>query len=409
MKSYPVVLNHSAAIISASRCCLSASPYWTSCVCMLLLACSDGNGKLFEEVDGLLPAAAPVAVPPPAAVKEARAAPLPEPPARAAPDPEQPGDGLPLDEPEPPVESPQPPVVEQPEPVVPRIVAISPPDGATGVTNDATIVITFSEVMDQELTERAYQSESIPSTLVDFAWNDAGTELTIAPRAPLEYATGSDPTAVEARRFSFFMSASAEDLEGHRLEAPQESSFSILRQIESTFFAVQNRDLSGSFRSNDTYGQGQCARGQINMCVGDSGLGGLDEQYRGFMTFDLSSIPADSAVLVGARLSLEITERAGNPFFALGGLFLERTRFDSIGSDAFGSEPLDELGTIATAGNTGTVLDVDVRDAVAVDVGEDGLSQYRLRFEETTDSDGNADAIVSAWDTQSLSVTYLLP
>lgn len=37
------------------------------------------------------------------------------------------------------------------------------------------------------------------------------------------------------------------------------------------------------------------------------------------------------------------------------------------------------------------------------------LTQYWLSFEDDADGDNNADAILSAWETQALDVTYLFP
>jgi uncharacterized protein YutD len=36
------------------------------------------------------------------------------------------------------------------------------------------------------------------------------------------------------------------------------------------------------------------------------------------------------------------------------------------------------------------------------------MSQFRLRFEEVTDDDGNADVIVSDWSTQQIRVVFLM-
>jgi len=193
------------------------------------------------------------------------------------------------------------------------------------------------------------------------------------------------------------------------MAAPQEFSFSVLRQIDVTLLAIQDRDLTGSYRSNDTYGTGACARDQINMCVGDERVGGNNMQYKGFVTFDLSVLPTSMARLSSAQLNLQITGMSGNPFGGLGGLFLEHTRFDVIGAEAFVAEPLADLGRIANGGTAGTLLGLDVLSAVELDVDEQGTTQYRLSFEDATDADRTADAIVSAWTTQSLSLSYLLP
>jgi hypothetical protein len=308
--------------------------------------------------------------------------------------------------PDPPPETMEEPPV--PEPEAPVVVSVSPADGAVGVDNGQNIVITFSVPMDREATEGAYQSESVPSGSVSFVWNDAGTELTIVPDAPVAYPVGDDPAQVPSRRVSFFISSSAADLEGRGLSAPFESSFSLLRRVELTLFATQDRNLSGSFRSNDTYGAGQCARAQINMCVGDVRVGNANAQYKGFISFELAELP-EEAQSVSAELTLEITGMSGNPFGGLGGLVLEHASFDVIGAEAFSAQALDEMGLIANAGGTGTIVSADVASAFMADHSGRAMTQYRLSFEDNTDGDNTSDAIVSAWDTQTIDVSYLIP
>lgn len=405
MKSYPVV--RMVSRLAASVC---------------LVACSSGNGALFEDMaeEAQESSAEPPAEPAPS-VEPSSDDPAP---VTSTPGDEQPSDEQPSDD-DLPLEGgfPNPPVNEVPEPVDttaeeepppvsepagPVVVSVSPPDGALGVDNGQNIVIVFSSPMDREATERAYQSESIPSSAVSFVWNDESTELTIVPDAPLAYPVGDDPEQVPALRVSFFVSASATDAEGRSLPAPFESSFSLLRRIERTFFALQDRDLSGSFRSNDTYGTGACARGQINMCVGDVRVNGENEQSRGFISFDLVELP-EAAQSVSAELTLEITGTSGNPFGGLGGLVLEHASFDAIGSEAFSAQALGVMGLIAVAGGTGTLVSADVGSAFSSDRAERSMTQYRLRFQDETDGDNNSDAILSTWDTQRLDVSYLIP
>jgi hypothetical protein len=412
--------SHSA--VHLSRHAVTSSPFahrrrtFRMFACGGWLACAGsfacgGNGALFDELPPVERGAAvlPDAVP---AMNEPSPAPVtPEEEMRTDLSELVSEDGLPLVGNVPgPVTMDPTPVPDPPEePAVsegPAIISVTPEDGASGVSNDANIVIRFSEPMDQQATEAAYQSESLPSDSVSFIWNEDGTELTIVPDQLLEYATGAVPDEVEARRVTFFVSASATDVEGRRLGQPYEGSFSLLRQIEFTLFAVQDRDLSGSFRSNDTYGAGDCARGQINMCVGDVRVAGQSEQYRGFISFELLPVP-DEAVDVSALLSLQIADTSGNPFGNLGDLMLEHASFDEIGPDAFSADALDDLGAIAEPG--GAILSADVTSAVIADHLERDVTQYRLRFEDETDGDGLSDTMISAWDTQTIDVSYLLP
>lgn len=377
-----------------------------------LLACGSGSDSLFDDItlpSGTDPDGSSVSEPPPAVNTESTP---PEPPLTTDASGEQPNPELPLageGEISPSEPGTSPPLEPNPaEPALPVIVRVSPEDGSSAVESDVAIVIEFSVPMNRELTESAYQSESIPSSGVTFSWNEESTELTVTPNEPLEYDVGTDPAEVDARRYSFFLSASAEDVEGQRMAVPQEFSFSVLRQIDLSVLAVQDRDLTGSYRSNDTYGAGACARAQINVCVGDERAGGNNMQYKGFLTFDLSRLPASMARVSSAQLSLQITGISGNPFAGLGGLFLEHTRFDVIGADAFGAEPLAELGRIANGGSAGTLIGLDVLSAVERDVSE-GVTQYRLAFEDATDGDRTADAVVSPWTTQRLDLSYLIP
>jgi hypothetical protein len=307
--------------------------------------------------------------------------------------------------------APSPPGSQAPE--GPVIVSVSPADGALGVSGDASIVIRFSEPMDREDTEAAYQSESVPSGSVSFAWSEDDTELTITSLEPLAYDVGEDPSSVQARRVSYFISASARSAGGRQLSQPYEYSFFLLRQVVFTAFAVEDRELSGNFRSNDTYGAGSCAFDEDSMCVGDVRVDGESEQYRGFISFELPAVPGVPLEL-RADLGLEIASTSGNPFAGLGELLLEQVRFDAIGLEAFSAEPLSSLGGIAGAG--GTFISADVTAAVLSDLTSDEtpeagarLSQFRLRFEDATDGDRTSDAIVSAVDTIALDVTYLLP
>jgi hypothetical protein len=144
------------------------------------------------------------------------------------------------------------------------------------------------------------------------------------------------------------------------------------------------------------------------MCVGDGRVGRDSEQYKGFISFELVDVP-EAAQDFSAQLSLEITGMAGNPFRGLGGLVLEHAAFDAIGAGAFSADALDEVGLIAVDGDAGTIVNADVSAAFMADPFERGLTQYRLRFEDVTDGDVASDTVLSAWDTQTLDVTYLLP
>jgi hypothetical protein len=134
-------------------------------------ACGGDNGALFDDIEGPL---SEVEAPPADGSEDRPAAddpgdeadPANDDPARA--DEGPPGD-LPIGGPdELPDDETEEPVVTEPE--RPSIVSVTPTDGAVGVSNEQPIVVTFSTPMDRQATERAYQSEGIPSSSVSFSW-----------------------------------------------------------------------------------------------------------------------------------------------------------------------------------------------------------------------------------------------
>jgi len=382
------------------------------CLLALCAACGN-NGELFNDV--LAGSAGGEPAPPPAQ-------------SQAEPEPSQPELVLPSDEPtsgqptpgempiagEIPRVEPEPSTPEQPEPspepAGPVIVSVSPDNGARGVENDAPIVLRFSEPMDRPSTEAAYQSELVPSRSVVFSWNEDSTELGITPSEPVEYGVGSSAELAEARRVSFFISASASSSDGEPLDKPYEFSFSLLRRVSFVVPALADRGKSGNYRSNDSYGTGACAEDELNMCVGDVRVGRQSEQYKGFISFELESALPEDARGLSAELRFGLTGTAGNPFANLGSLLIEHVRFDEIGLDAFAAQPLDALGTMAAADDTGSELRAEVSSALLADLeASQAVSQYRLAFEDATDADIASDAIVSALETQRLEVSFLLP
>lgn len=217
--------------------------------------CGARNGELFDEVLASPGIGEPSSEPEPAAPEPA--APIEEPPPSGDPTPgEAPLVGQIPRVIQPPAAPEPAPPDDPPSEVGPVIVAVSPEDGARGVANDAPLVLTFSEPMDQASTEGAYQSELVPSRSVVFSWNEDSTELTIAPGEPLEYGVGSAVELAEARRVSFFISASASSAAGEPLDRPYEFSFSLLRRVAFAVPALADRAMSGNYRSNDSYGTG---------------------------------------------------------------------------------------------------------------------------------------------------------
>jgi hypothetical protein len=285
----------------------------------------------------------------------------------------------------------------------PRVVASSPPADARGVLPDAPIELSFSEAMDTAATELAYGSSDIPRAGVTFTWTQQNTVLVIRPGTALSHASGSDPATAHHLTLS-----GARDAAGNAL-APFELTFHTARDVTQSFESVKDRDLTGNWRSNGSYGIEFCEKVDTTVCVGDS-LDTDEPAYRGFISFDLGALPADRVAIESAELSLTVSLLAGTPFTGLGSLQLEPLHFQTIGEEAFGQSGDAEPTELAATALQGQVLRSDVTASVqAADADE--YCQFRLRFERDTDplETVTVDLITSDWTTQRLAVTYWVP
>jgi hypothetical protein len=291
----------------------------------------------------------------------------------------------------------------------PTIVEVSPSDGATGVPVTAVVTLTFSEPMNTAAVQAAYSSGELPASSVTFSWSAGNTVLQIAPNQPLTLATGTSPATTTAKHYAFEIGTGAVDQGGDAL-APFSSGFSTLRAVTQTLGAVQDRSLTGNWRSDDVYGDNSCTQsGSTTTCIGDSS--NSNSTYRGFVTFDLSALPAQTEGFSTAQLGMSVDNMRGSPFADLGSLLVEHVSFDSISLDAFNSAALSSpisLSSSATLG-VGAQLDFDVLSPAADDLPALGRSQFRFRFTTGTNSDDSGDLIEVLWATEKLTVTCLIP
>jgi hypothetical protein len=289
----------------------------------------------------------------------------------------------------------------------PTVVDVTPGDGFSGVPPDVVITVTFSEAMDRGSVESAYTSPDLPASAVRFSWSESDTVLRITPEAPLRVASGDDPDDVEPAAYEFELTSAARDVSGNAL-VPKHVEFSVIREITRALRGVQQRRLTGSWRSDGIYGVLDCEEGQTTICVGDS-LSAASTTYKGFVSFDLNALGGDAGGVSVARLSLDVSNMFGDPFPDLGSLTVEHVEYEEIGADAFAAEPLSVVGIMASSGEIGDTLGVDVVVPVNADLGQRRMSQFRFAFSSATDDDGVADVIISDWGTLSLTLTYLTP
>ena len=282
-----------------------------------------------------------------------------------------------------------------------------PLDGAVGVLPDAALSLTFSAAMDRASAQAAYRSSDLPASAVRFSWSDGDTVLRIQPSAPLRIGAGTDPAAVAAVPYAIELAAGARDAAGNAL-APVRITFSTARSINQTLGAVTNRDLTGNWRSDGSYGLADCERTDTTVCMGDSPAAG-EPAYRGFMTFDLRALPANLIAIESAELSCAIALVYGTPFTNLGPLGIDHVSFQSIGDAAFSAAALPEHQSHTSPMNIGDVLSVNALAAVRSDWTLRDYNQYRLGFATATDGDASADQLGCDWSTVRLALGYWVP
>lgn len=284
--------------------------------------------------------------------------------------------------------SPEPPLEE--DTVAPSVASASPDDGDVGVFLDASIVIAFSEPMDTASVEGAWSSELLPAAAVEFAWNGAGTRLTVEPQEPL------DPAVA----YTVEIGASAADLAGNTLGKAFTATFDTAAVLTLNIPAAPG--VSGTEFDNST--------NSTKVWVGDAGTG---LQYMSVASFDLGKLPDSTLHVVEATLSAFQNSVVGKPYEKLGGKIRASSVSFTALADADEAEVHAEIGVFSDSPALGA-RDLDVTEAVRRDreslESQKGLSQFRFLFDTPTDGDDTFDYAIFNVDAFDLEVTvYMLP
>lgn len=261
-------------------------------------------------------------------------------------------------------------------------VQVFPSRGARGVKVDSPIVLTFSEPMSTASVEAAWSSASLPRERLSFDWNAEGTIVTIDASSVLEYPAGG--VDVDRFDYDFTLQASASDVEGDELGADFTSSFATARDVSMTLDTVFN--LTGAYGTSRL----------VPIRIGDT----LDNgTHTGFITFDLSPLPADVVEFTEAWLFARQDSVSGDPYEALGSVVLEQisppTELDAASVTTVARSV---MGTFSDSAATGDP-DGDRSANVAVELAFDfeagsSTSTYRLRFTTAQDLDNSEDYAV---------------
>ena len=196
--------------------------------------------------------------------------------------------------------------------VPPFVVAVSPEDGAIGMQlQKATFVITFSEAMDVVATEASVKASEACIFSSEYAWNAARTVLTYSTCA--SFAPGTE--------FNLTVSQSARDASGVGMAAEFQAGYRVLRQATTTLFGQPAYDgdvLKPGFLSADP-----------NPDVGSTEIV-TSLSFRGNLSFDLSSLPANTTEIVSAELSVFQKSHAGAAYGATGSLLVRSFPYGTL-------------------------------------------------------------------------------
>lgn len=282
--------------------------------------------------------------------------------------------------------------------VAPRVVSSTPAPSAIGVAADDVIVIEFSEAMDSRSVVAAYQSTDLPLSDVAVRWDARSERMTLSPMSPLAYAVGvgGDPSTVTARTYTLTIGAGATDVAGNPLEAPYTLVFSTKKRMRTTAPTVG--DMTRVARAGVLLSEAN------PMWMGDNGS---NETYQSFLTFDLQRVPLGFEI-ESAQIEGQQQAPTGVPY-SMGAVMTDHITYAAV-AQAPASLPLATVGPWSTDA-TLEAKQITVTDAVRDDAAQRQArgyrSQFRLRFEQPSNRNGNVDVAVFAKTSFALSIVYL--
>jgi hypothetical protein len=248
----------------------------------------------------------------------------------------------------------------------PTVVSVTPANGARGVRKDAVIVVTFSEPMKRDATERAFNSTDVGP--VTFSWSANGTVLTIKPVNGLEYETVTSADA-SPRRYTVALGSSASDDAGNSLTSVS-VSFSTHRRMTRELALVP--EGSGYVLHNAVDGSTGVSKVSGGYPVYTSNTG-MSVNVRGFLAFDLAPLPADLIEFERATLRVYQSAAPGQdvPGFAID---VERVRSAVLDAGLFDAATIQALGAVSESRSPGW-RDKEITQALSASYAERSSSQ----------------------------------
>jgi hypothetical protein len=305
-----------------------------------------------------------------------------------------------------------------PDTTPPTVSSTSPTSGEQGAARRPGIVVTFSEPMDKASAQAAFSITS-PGGFNSgvFSWNSEGTVMTYLSDATFNY----------GQNVNWRVSTAAKDLAGNAMTADVTRTFRVRRQQTVKLFSVAS--LDGNISNTGTVQTG----GIFDGTVGDMNN---NTYRRGFLSFDLSTLPSDLIQINGATLNVRQAIVAGDPYGKMGNLLAESVAYSgSLVASNFETPVLktnqcifafpgitcglfDESRVLSTNANLefkSVTATLKVRDDWSNRATRANRSQYRLRFAQNVSADGVADFVIfgtgdASADFQSfLEITYEYP
>ncbi|WP_457637704.1 Ig-like domain-containing protein [Oceanithermus sp.] len=286
-----------------------------------------------------------------------------------------------------------------------EVTNVYPPDGYHGFTKSDDISIEFNRPISLDSFVTAYRSTSdgLRPEEIAFSLQDGGRKLVIHPAHPLLYSPNEDYLY-----YGFELGSEMRGLNGERLSAPLEVSFTTMRTLTTSLLCESALDGSATQTTVENDG--------VALFVGDNVY---DAPVRSFLAF---AWPEQSDGVIAAQLRLPLAAAQNSPMADLGPLYIEPVDLGEAleVSDFSASALADPLSEDGSGWAGGNVASYDVGDW-AQQAWEDGRPRLdlRLRFATESDGDGVADALAffarEAEDTQgagslpTLELTYYGP
>jgi hypothetical protein len=264
-----------------------------------------------------------------------------------------------------------------PDTTPPTIVSVQPSNGGVGVPRDAAIVVNFSEPMDINSAQAAFSVTAPAGVTGNFAWAAGNTQMVYTPNASFAYGT----------TVNWQVTTAAADASGNAKTTTDSFTFNVIKSTTVTLPCVAA--LDGYTYVNATP---NVQTGATFIAVG--WYPGTTLVYRGYETFDMSLIPANTTAITAATMYVEQYQVVGTVYgaTALGSLLWRHVDFgptlEAADNTVAQLPHTGSNGTLITDASLGwkqTTVTLSLRDDLANRVARGNRSEFLLRM--TNDSD----------------------